>query len=40
MGYKAPDVMIQLIGGAAVEDPLYTGLDECTADNADSCVAQ
>jgi ribose transport system substrate-binding protein len=40
MGYKAPDVMIQLINGEAVDDPLYTGLDECTPDNADSCVAK
>jgi len=40
MGYKAPDVMIQLINGESVDDPLYTGLDECTQDNADSCLAQ
>jgi len=40
MGYRAPDVMIQLINGEAVEDPIYTGLDECTPENADSCVAQ
>jgi ribose transport system substrate-binding protein len=40
MGYRAPDVMIQLIDGEEVEDPIYTGLDECTGDNADTCVAQ
>jgi ribose transport system substrate-binding protein len=40
MGLRAPDVMIQLIEGEAVEDVIYTGLDECTAENADSCVAQ
>jgi ribose transport system substrate-binding protein len=40
MGYRAPDVMIQLIEGAEVEDPIFTGLDECTADNAESCIQQ
>ena len=40
MGYRAPTVMIDLIEGKDVEDPLYTGLDECTADNVDSCIAQ
>ena len=30
MGHKAPDVLIQLIKGESVKDPLYTGLDECT----------
>jgi ribose transport system substrate-binding protein len=39
MGNRAPDVLIQLINGEAVEDPLYTGLDECTQENADSCLA-
>jgi ribose transport system substrate-binding protein len=40
MGYKAPDVMIQLINGESVDDPLYTGLDQCTAADADTCVAK
>jgi ribose transport system substrate-binding protein len=40
MGYRAPDVMIDLIEGNEVEDPIFTGLDECTADNADSCIQQ
>jgi ribose transport system substrate-binding protein len=39
MGHRAPDVLIQLINGETVDDPLYTGLDECTQDNADSCLA-
>jgi ribose transport system substrate-binding protein len=39
MGHRAPDVLIQLINGEDVEDPLYTGLDECTQENADSCLA-
>jgi ribose transport system substrate-binding protein len=38
MGHRAPDVLIQLINGETVEDPLYTGLDECTEANKDSCV--
>jgi ribose transport system substrate-binding protein len=37
MGYRAPDVLIQLINGESVEDPLYTGLDECTAENVGDC---
>jgi ribose transport system substrate-binding protein len=40
MGYRAPTVMIDLIEGNSVEDPIYTGLDECTADNIDSCIQQ
>ena len=38
--YRAPTVMIELIEGKSVEDPLYTGLDECTPETADSCLAQ
>lgn len=38
MGYLAPDVMIKLIKGEAVEDPVFTGLDECTKDTADTCI--
>ena len=38
MGYKAPTVMISLINGEAVEDPVFTGLDECTKDTADTCI--
>ena len=41
MGYRAPSVMIDLIEGKkTVGDPLYTGLDECTTDNVDSCIAK
>jgi ribose transport system substrate-binding protein len=32
--------MIELIKGAPTEDPLFTGLDECTPDNVDSCLAK
>jgi ribose transport system substrate-binding protein len=38
MGYRAPTVLIQLISGESVEDPLYTGLDECTQETADTCL--
>jgi ribose transport system substrate-binding protein len=40
MGYRAPDVLIQLINGETVEDPLYTGLDECTQETAETCLAK
>ena len=38
MGYVAPKYMIDLIEGKPVEDPVYTGLDECTKDTADTCI--
>ena len=38
MGYKAPSVMINLIEGKKVDDPVFTGLDECTAATADTCI--
>lgn len=38
MGYKAPDVMIQLINGETVEDPLYTGLDVCNGEDPGFCA--
>jgi ribose transport system substrate-binding protein len=38
MGYKAPTVMIDLIQGKPVEDPVFTGLDECTKETADTCI--
>jgi ribose transport system substrate-binding protein len=38
MGYKAPTVMLDLIAGKKVEDPVFTGLDECTKDTADTCI--
>ncbi|MEE9454928.1 MAG: substrate-binding domain-containing protein [Paracoccaceae bacterium] len=37
MGYLAPDVMIQLINGETVDDPLFTGLDVCTQENPGFC---
>ncbi|MBX9457551.1 MAG: substrate-binding domain-containing protein [Rhizobium sp.] len=38
MGYRAPSVMIDLLDGKPVEPIIYTGLDECKQDNADSCI--
>jgi ribose transport system substrate-binding protein len=38
MGYRAPSVMIDLIDGKTVEPIIYTGLDECTQETADSCI--
>ncbi len=38
MGYKAPDVMIQLINGETVDDPLYTGLDVCNMEDPGFCA--
>jgi len=38
MGYKAPTVMIDLITGKKVDDPVFTGLDECTKDTVDTCI--
>lgn len=38
MGEKAPAVMVDLINGKKVDDPVYTGLDQCTKDNADTCI--
>jgi ribose transport system substrate-binding protein len=38
MGYVAPKYMIDLIEGKPVDDPVFTGLDECTKDTADTCI--
>lgn len=40
MGQRAPDVMIQLINGEKVDDPLYTGLDVCTHAEPGFCAAK
>ena len=39
MGYMAMFIMKDLVEGKEVDDPIYTGLDVCTAENADSCLA-
>ncbi len=38
MGYRAPDVMIQLINGEEVEDPIFTGLDVCNGEDPGFCA--
>jgi len=38
MGYRAPSVMIDLIDGKTVDPIIYTGLDECTQENVDTCI--
>jgi len=38
MGNEAPDVLIRLINGESVEDPIFTGLDECTIENPGICA--
>ena len=38
MGYMAPSVMIDLIEGKEVADPVFTGLDECTKDTVETCI--
>lgn len=40
MGYRAMFILNDLADGKEVEDPIYTGLDVCSADNADTCLAQ
>jgi ribose transport system substrate-binding protein len=38
MGYRAPFVMKDMVEGKTVEPIYYTGLDECTADNVNTCL--
>ena len=38
MGYKAPGVMLDLINGKKVDDPVFTGLDTCTPDTIATCI--
>jgi ribose transport system substrate-binding protein len=40
MGYRAPFVMKDMVEGKTVEPVLYTGLDECTQENVDTCIAK
>jgi ribose transport system substrate-binding protein len=40
MGYRAPTVMIEMLEGKKVADPVFTGLDECTAENVGTCLAK
>jgi ribose transport system substrate-binding protein len=38
MGYRAPSVMLDLLNGTSVDPVIFTGLDECTQETADSCI--
>jgi ribose transport system substrate-binding protein len=38
MGYLAPGVMLKLINKEKVDDPVFTGLDECTKDTVSTCI--
>ncbi len=41
MGYQVMKAFQQMsAGGAAPSDPTYTGLDVCTMENVDTCIAQ
>ncbi len=41
MGYRVMQAFAQMAaGGAAPADPTYTGLDVCTPETADTCIAQ
>jgi len=39
MGRDAPDWLLKIRAGEKVDDPIYTGLDECTKENVDTCVS-
>jgi ribose transport system substrate-binding protein len=38
MGNRAPDILIDLIGGKTLEDPIHTGLDICSAEDIGICA--
>lgn len=38
MGYQAMHILLDLVEGNEVEDPIYTGLDVCTQENVDTCL--
>ena len=40
MGLKAPDVMIKLIKGEKVADPVFTGLDVCLPSDIATCITK
>jgi len=40
MGYRSMFILKDMNAGTQPEDPIYTGLDVCTADNVDTCLAQ
>jgi ribose transport system substrate-binding protein len=40
MGYKSMFVLQDIVNKKKVEDPIYTGLDVCTPQNAATCIAK
>ncbi|HEX6978788.1 MAG TPA: sugar-binding protein [Alphaproteobacteria bacterium] len=40
MGYLAMEKLLAIKGGQKVEDPIYTGLDVCTPENAATCLGK
>ncbi len=40
MGYKAMYILKDMAEGKMPEDPIFTGLDVCTAENAETCLVQ
>ena len=40
MGNKAPDAMSDLIAGKKLDDNIFTGVDVCTKDTVDTCIAK
>jgi ribose transport system substrate-binding protein len=40
MGYQAMHLLKKLVDGKAVEDPVHTGLNICTKENAKTCLPQ
>ena len=40
MGYRAPSVMLDLIAGKTLDPVIYTGLDECTQETAETCIGK
>jgi ribose transport system substrate-binding protein len=40
MGYLAMQRLLELKNGKTLQDPEYTGLDVCTAENAANCLGQ
>jgi ribose transport system substrate-binding protein len=40
MGYQAMLILKDLVAGKEVDDPIFTGLDVCTSENAADCLAQ
>ena len=37
MGHRAPDILIDILGGKTVDNPMYTGLDLCTKADPGVC---